>query len=468
MRAFFVTERSLLMCGIAAAFNVPDASYVVSLMLKRLQHRGRSGAGIAASDGGRIRELRGACLVDQLCDRIDLPRALPGNAAVGHVRYATAGDPTALANVQPIVANTRLGTVAIAHNGNLTNYDELRSRLEGQGAIFSATTDTETFLHLATRVLEPFPPDLKASGPLLKACGQAEGAYALAILTADSLIAARDPYGFRPLVYAPYGDGWILASETCALDLFMTGPVVEVAAGQMLQWRAGTDGRPKVDRQTIGKSAYGRKCSFELIYFSRPDSEVFGLSADRVRKRLGAALAAVEPTQADAVIPVPDSSNAMALAYARASGIPFEFGLIRDHNTGRTFITPGQDARIHGVRMKLNAVPAVVRGKRIVLIDDSIVRGTTMKKVVAILREAGAAAIHVRVASPPFVHPCRWGIDTPSFEELAAAQQSIEALRAEIGADSLAYLPVGALREAIGDPDGSGFCTTCFTGALPY
>lgn len=456
------------MCGIAAAFNVPDASYVVSLMLKRLQHRGRSGAGIAASDGMRLRELRGTCLVDQLCDRVDLPRALPGDAAVGHVRYATTGDSTALANVQPIVANTRLGTVAIAHNGNLTNYGELRSRLEGQGAIFGATTDSETFLHLASRILEPFPPDLKASGPLLKACGQAEGAYALAVLTADTLIAARDPYGFRPLVYAPYGDGWILASETCALDLFKTGPVVEVAEGQMLQWRDGGDGRPRIDRQTIGQAAGRRRCSFELIYFSRPDSEVFGLSSDRVRKRLGAALAAVAPVPAEAVVPVPDSSNAMALAYARASGIPFEFGLIRDHNTGRTFITPGQDARIHGVRMKLNAVPAVVRGQRIVLIDDSIVRGTTMQKVVAILREAGAAAIHVRIASPPFVHPCRWGIDTPSFEELAAAMRDVETLRAEIGADSLAYLGIEALREAIGDAEDDRFCTTCFTGRPPY
>lgn len=445
------------MCGIAAAYNVPDAAYAVSLMLKRLQHRGRSGAGIVSSDGSVLHEVRGLGLVDQVFDRVDLPARLPGALAVGHVRYATTGHHGLAANIQPLAAKLKRGPLAVAHNGNLLNHETLRRGMEAEGAIFGTTSDTETFLHLLARSERPTTPEA-----LRDACGEVVGAYSLLFLSPTELFAIRDPYGFRPLVCAPCGDGWLFASETCALDLFRTGPAEEVLPGEMIQCVSSG-----LWRGRLAEAPVRRQCSFEQIYFSRPDSVTFGETCNDVRERLGAALAAKETVRGDIVVPVPDSSNAMALAYADAAGVPFKFGLIRDHNTGRTFITPGQDARIHGVRMKLNPVASLVAGKRVMLVDDSIVRGTTMKKVVALLREAGAAEAHVRIASPRFIHPCFWGIDTPSFSELAAAQADDETLRAMIGADSLVYLTVAELREALGDADGSRFCTTCFSGKPP-
>ncbi len=447
------------MCGIAGAYGVPDAGRVVSLMLKAMQHRGQEAAGIVSADGKGLHEIKGFGLVDEVFARVDFPSRLPGTAAVGHIRYATCGDADDRRNVQPLVASLRRGEKAIVHNGNLTNYPTMRAALEGQGAIFQTSSDTELFLHLMARSREG-----SIGARLRAACAKIEGAYSVLLLTQDGLFAAVDPLGFRPLSVAPYGGGWLFASETCAFDLFAATPAAPVAAGTMIEIDAASDGALL---ETASSPDITRHCSFEHIYFTRPDSVIFGTRAGMIRERLGIALARTNGLRTDVVTSVPDSSNSMAAAYAESLGIPFKFGLIRNHYTGRTFITPQQKARELGVRMKLNADRHVVEGKTVTVVDDSLVRGTTARKIVELLRSAGAKEVHLRIGSPPVIHPCFWGIDTPNRNELIAADLPPEALANMLGADSLAYLSILELDAALGDPNGTAHCTTCFSGILP-
>jgi amidophosphoribosyltransferase len=450
------------MCGIAGAYGVPNASYVVSLMLKALQHRGQEAAGIVSAQKGALHEHRGFGLVDEVFSKIDLAARLPGDTAVGHLRYATCGDSNDPKSIQPLVASLRRGDVAIAHNGNLTNYPAMRRELEERGAIFQSGSDTELFLHLLARAPGPERP---LAERLASACLQAEGAFSLLVLAPDALIAVVDPLGFRPLSFARYGDGWLFASETNAFDKLKARPATPVQPGEMVVLRGGAP--------SATPTAYAaprpvrRQCSFEHIYFTRPDSEIFGVRAGAVRRRLGELLAARAPVHAGIVISVPDSSNKIAAAYAAALGLPFEFGLVKNHYAGRTFITPEQPARELGVRMKLNVDRDVVEGKVVTVVDDSLVRGTTARKIVELLRDAGAREVHLRIGSPPVVHPCFWGIDTPRRTELIASDATPAAIAALLGADSLEYLPIYALREALGDPAGASYCTTCFTGTPP-
>ncbi len=454
------------MCGIAGAYGVPNASYLVALMLKAMQHRGQEAAGIVSSDGKELHEHKALGLVDEVFrdfdkddEKDDYATRLPGTVAIGHIRYATTGDPKNHRNIQPLVARRKRGAKAIVHNGNLTNYAEMRAKLENQGAIFRSTSDTELFLHLMARSNAS-----TAASRLVDACNSVEGAYALLTLTVDTLVAAVDPLGFRPLAYAPYKGGTLFASETCAFDLFGI-PAAEwkcLELDQMIEFTANGH-----DFMNGPGQGFSRHCSFEHIYFTRPDSKIFGTFAGAVRKKLGILLALESPAVADVVIAAPDSSNTMAAAYAQTLGIPFEFGLVRNHYTGRTFLTPTQIARELGVRMKLNADRSVVEGKRVVVIDDSIVRGTTATKMVELLRSAGATEVHIRIASPPVEHPCFWGIDTPNREELIAARKSVDELNQKIRGDSLAFLAIQSLRTALDDVAGERYCTTCFTSILP-
>jgi amidophosphoribosyltransferase len=447
------------MCGIAGAYGVPDASRVVSLMLKAMQHRGQEAAGIVSADKAGLHETKGFGLVDEVFAGVDFGERLPGTAAIGHIRYATCGDADDGRNVQPLVVKLRHGATAIVHNGNLTNYPVMRATLEENGAIFQTSSDTELFLHLLARARKD-----TGRERFKDAAEFVEGAYSVLLLSQDGLIAAVDPYGFRPLSATRYGDGWLFASETCAFDLFGAGPgtpleprnVFEISKGQASTTWLTED--PGVKRH----------CSFEHIYFTRPDSAIFGVRAGMIRERLGTALAKATGRKTDIVTSVPDSSNAIGAAYAHELGIPFRFALIRNHYTGRTFITPKQTARELGVRMKLNADRHVVEGKTVTVVDDSLVRGTTARKIVELLRSAGAKEVHLRIGSPPVIHPCFWGIDTPSRQELIAADLSPAELAKLLGADSLEYLPITALNAALGDETGDSHCTTCFSGSAPH
>lgn len=447
------------MCGIAAAYNVENASKTVSLMLKALQHRGQEAAGIVSAHNNALHEHRGFGLADEAFARTVFETDLPGRAAIGHLRYATSGSTRSLAEVQPLTASTlRHGPVALAHNGNLTNDQVLRAELDRIGIIFRSGSDTEIFLHLLARSFGE-----EGYKRLLQVFGQVEGAYALLIMTPTALYAAVDPAGMRPLAMARLGDGFLFASETCAFDLFRdVREVTHILPGQLIELTS-----THVRTHTFGRDSEVRHCSFEHIYFSRPDSNPFGTPVDSVRKRLGRALARKNHICTDVVIAVPDSSNAMALAYAQEAGIEFAFGLIRNHYTGRTFITPGQQNRELGVRMKLNAVRSVVEGRTVTVVDDSIVRGTTGKKVVALLREAGAREVHFRVGSPPVISPCYWGIDTPHRDQLRAANMTSDEICAFMGANSLIYLSVEELLAELDDPNSARYCTSCFTGQKP-
>ncbi len=453
------------MCGIAGAYGVENAAYNVSLMLRAMQHRGQEAAGIVSSDGDQLYEHKSFGLVDEVFggfektdSKDDFALRLPGTSAIGHIRYATTGDKKDEQNIQPFVARRTRSMKALVHNGNLTNYHEMRERLEKDGAIFRSSSDTELFLHLMTHSKAS-----TAAGRLIDACERAEGAYALLALTPDSLVAAVDPLGFRPLSFARMGNGWLFASETCAFDLFGLQSSTSMRPDQMIE----LTGDSHLDFLDGTGRGFARQCSFEHIYFTKPDSTIFGVSAGSVRKKLGIALAAEAPTATDIVIAVPDSSNTMAMAYAQALGIPFGFGLVKNHYAGRTFTTPKQTARQLGVRMKFNADRDVVAGKTVTVVDDSIVRGTTSLKIVELLRSAGAKEVHLRIASPPVVHPCYWGIDTPHREELIAYSLTAEQLLKKIGADSLYYLSIAALRRALDDEDEQRYCTTCFTSILP-
>jgi amidophosphoribosyltransferase len=438
-------------CGVCAVAGHPDAANLVYLGLYALQHRGQESAGIAAFDGHELRHHKDMGYVAEVFDR-DRLALLPGDAAVGHVRYSTAGD-SSLVNAQPVVAKTRRGQVALSHNGNLVNALRLRHRLESEGAIFQSTSDSEVFLHLLARSREA-----TLEGALVGSLGSAVGAFSIAILCNDRLFAARDPHGFRPLVIGRLDEAWVVASETCAFDLLGARLVREVAPGEVVEL-AGEE--PRVLRP--GAPGPHALCVFEHVYFSRPDSVVFGEDVGPVRDRLGARLAVEHPSAADVVVAVPDSGVAAAVGYARQSGLPFVMGLVRNHYVGRTFIEPRQSIRHFGVKIKLNPVRALVQGKRVVLVDDSIVRGTTSRKIVMMLKSAGAREVHLRISSPPTTHPCFYGIDTPERRELIAANQSVEQVRAFVGADSLGYLSEEGMLACLSTPSAS-FCTACFSG----
>jgi amidophosphoribosyltransferase len=442
-------------CGVFGVLGRADAANLVYLGLYALQHRGQESAGIAAVNAeGRIISEKEMGYVADVFTQERLSR-LPGDIAIGHVRYSTAGG-SMLCNAQPIVASTSKGPIAVAHNGNLTNGDELRKQLEAEGAIFNSTADSEVIVHLIARSKAK---DLE--GAFVDALGRVQGAYAIALLSPERIFAARDPYGFRPLVLGRLEDVHAVSSETCAFDLIGAETVREVGAGEVVAIeRSGI----RVVRQA--RAEREARCIFEHVYFARPDSVVFGNSVADVRQRFGAQLAREHPVPADMVVPVPDSGVFAALGYALEAGIPFQYGLVRNHYVGRTFIEPKQTIRSFGVKVKLNPVRGIVEGKRIVLIDDSIVRGTTSKKIVRMLKDAGASEVHMRISSPPTSWPCYYGIDTPERTQLIGAQQTVEQIREFIEADSLGYLSEEGLLEAVrrNDDPRALYCTACFTG----
>jgi amidophosphoribosyltransferase len=445
-------------CGVFAVYGHPEAGNLAHLGLHALQHRGQESAGIAASDGkdvychksmGHVAEIFTAGVLNML----------PGHMAIGHTRYSTAGD-TAILNAQPFSVACNKGRIAVAHNGNITNAMELRRDLEAHGSIFQASSDTEVVLHLVAKS------DQKTlESALREALLALDGAFSLVFLAADRVIVARDRHGFRPLAIGRMrindGYAYVFASETCAFDLIDADYIGDVEPGEMVI--AGPEGLSRQYYAPPGRSA---QCVFEHVYFSRPDSIVFGRSVQASREKMGQMLTLEMPVDADVVVPIPDSGVAAALGYATASGIPFRHGLIRNHYVGRTFIEPSQAIRDFGVRLKLNPVRELLQGKSVILVDDSLVRGTTSQKIVRMVRGAGAREVHVRISCPPTISPCFYGVDTPTKRELIAANQSVEEIRQFIGCDTLAYLSLENLHKAVGDLDDR-FCYACYTGNYP-
>jgi amidophosphoribosyltransferase len=442
-------------CGLFGVFGHPDASHLAYMGLYALQHRGQESAGIAAGEGNRIHVEKGMGLVSDVFteERLAL---LPGDRAIGHVRYSTSGD-TVASNAQPYLIDCHRGPIAVGHNGNLVNAPILRQELEAAGSIFQSTSDTEVILHLYARSHRERLEDAIAAS-LYKVMG----AFSLLFLTPEALVAARDPWGFRPLVLGRLNGATVVASETCALDLIEAQYVRDVEPGEVLIVDEGglRSFKPFPPEPTA-------HCVFEHVYFARPDSLVFGRTVLDSRLSLGRQLAVEAPAAADVVCPVPDSGMGAAIGFARESGLPFEWGLIRNHYVGRTFIQPRQGQRSVGVKIKLNPVRTVIEGRRVALIDDSIVRGTTSRKIVRMVREAGAREVHVRISSPPTTGPCYYGIDTPLKSELIASSHSVEEIRRFIEADSLAYLSHEGLLKAVGDGVGRRHCTACFSGRYP-
>jgi len=444
------------MCGIVGVSGTPDAARLAYLGLYALQHRGQESAGLVAVDADAVpRFHRGMGLVSEIVSE-DVLAALPGDLAVGHTRYATMGS-TVLANAQPLLANYRSGPLAIAHNGNLTNANALRRRLVAEGALLNSSSDTETIVHLIARSREG---DIEAQ--IREALSQVEGAYSLVLTIGRVMYAIVDPHGFRPLVIGRLPEGGVVvASETCALDLLGAELLRELEPGDVVRIENGRlEQRPSLPRQVISR------CVFELVYFARPDSRVFGESVDGVRRELGRQLAREQPVHnGQVVFSVPDSSNAMALGYSDVSGIKLEHALIRNHYVGRTFINPTQSVRVEKVRIKFNPVREVIAGRSVVVVDDSLVRGTTSKGLVQMIRAAGAREVHLRLGSPPITGPCHYGIDTPTREELIAATHSVEEVRAFLGVDSIGYLSLAGMLKAAGST--SRFCHACFSGQYP-
>jgi amidophosphoribosyltransferase len=447
-------------CGVFGVFGNEDAAALTALGLHALQHRGQEAAGIVTYDGSHFHSERRLGLVGDNFNKADVIARLKGRIALGHNRYSTTGD-TILRNVQPLFADLDTGGFAVAHNGNLTNALTLRRELISSGAICQSTSDTEIILHLMARsqrrrVIERF----------VEALRQIEGAYALVCLTNDMLIGARDPIGIRPLVLGRLGGGYVLASETCALDIVGAEFVREIENGEIVT--ITSDG---IESHRPFPKRPARPCIFEYIYFARPDSIVGGRNVYELRKQMGVQLAREAPASADVIIPIPDSGVPAAIGYAQESGIPFELGIIRNHYVGRTFIEPEQRIRQLGVKLKHSVNASAVRGNRVVLIDDSIVRGTTSKKLVQMMFEAGAREVHLRVSSPPITHPDFYGIDTPRTTELLAANMSVEEMRVFTGCTSLAFLSVGGIYRALGverrEPRAPQFTDHCFTGDYP-
>jgi amidophosphoribosyltransferase len=438
-------------CGVFGIFNHPEASNMTYLGLHGLQHRGQEGAGIVSSDGHELHIEREMGLVSEIFTRERIAR-LPGTMAMGHNRYSTTGA-SKLKNVQPLLVNYSLGQMCVAHNGNLVNASFLKDQLEAYGSIFHTTNDTEVVVHLIAGSRYP-----KFSERIVDALGQVRGAYSMLFMSEDELIAVRDPRGIRPLVLGAVDDAYVVASETSAFDLIEARYMREVEPGEMLI--INKDG---IHSHFPFPPQKRKACIFEYIYFARPDSIVFGNTVNDVRKDFGRVLARKHPCDADVVVPVPDSGMPPSLGYAEESGIPFELALIRNHYVGRTFIEPEHSIRHFGVKLKLNPIKSALQGKRVILVDDSIVRGTTSRKIVKMVREAGAKEVHMRISSPPTTHPCFYGIDTPTRNELIASSHNIDEICKYITADSLRYLTIEELQDAVPNQE-QGFCMACFTG----
>ncbi len=447
-------------CGVAAIYNHPDAARQIYLSLYALQHRGQESAGIATADGTNLFNIKGMGLVADIF-KDDILAKLPGNMAIGHTRYSTTGD-SALLNAQPIRVDSTKGLIAIAHNGNLVNLGNLRTRLERAGAFFQTTSDSEIIVQLIAHSKESTLVDAIADS-----LRQVDGAFSIVMMTRDRIFAARDPRGFRPLsmgrIENPDGpDTIVFASETCAFDLLRAKYERDVAPGELVM--VSKDG---VTSRQYATGIEQSSCIFEHVYFARPDSRIYGRWVQESREQMGRQLARESHVDADLVVPVPDSGVTAAIGYADESGLPFRFGLIRNHYVGRTFIEPEQRVRDFGVKLKLNPVRNLLEGKRVVLIDDSIIRGTTSRKIVRMVRSAGATEVHLRISCPPTISPCFYGVDTPSKKDLIAANNTIEGIRRFIEADSLSYLSLDGLERACDGGEGNHFCVACYTGNYP-
>jgi amidophosphoribosyltransferase len=445
------------MCGVFGIHGHDEAANIAYLGMHALQHRGQESAGLVALDEGRLRRHVGMGLVSDLFDRETLAK-LPGTAAIGHVRYSTAGS-SELRNAQPFLFEYAGGAISIGHNGNIVNATELRTELEAQGSIFQTSSDTEVIVHLMAKAR-----DADVLGKLQAALRRIRGAYSLVILTSDGkLIGARDPNGFRPLVVGRLKDSYVLSSETSSFDLVEGDALRELEPGEIVVIERGGMTSHRVQADPTAPTF----CVFEHVYFARPDSLVNNKSVYRAREKFGMRLALEAPVEADCVIPVPDSGVPAAIGYSKQSGIPFEMGLIRSHYVGRTFIEPQDSIRHFGVRLKLSPVRSIVDGKRIVVVDDSLVRGTTSRKIVKMLRGAGAREVHLRISAPPTTHPCFYGIDTPTRSELVASSHSVEEINKYVTSDTLQYLSHEGMMGALGDSTGHGYCSACFTGKYP-
>ncbi len=449
-------------CGVVAIYQHPEAAKLAYLGLHALQHRGQESAGISASNGTCLNSHRGMGLVGDIFTAPVLDK-LKGQLAIGHTRYSTTGD-SAILNCQPLMVECNKGSIAIAHNGNLVNAGDIRHRLESNGSIFQTTSDTEVILHLIALSKEQ-----ALVEAICDALRQVEGAFSLVVLTPDRVFAARDPRGFRPLSMGRIPatpitrqDSIVFASETTAFDLLGAEFIRDVQPGELVI--VGGEG---ISSREFAPKQPESACIFEHVYFSRPDSYVFGRSVNESRERMGRQLARESAVDADIVVAVPDSGVPASVGFAAESGIPYRVGLVRSHYVGRTFIEPEQGMRDFGVKLKLNPVKSIIEGKRVILIDDSIVRGTTSKKIVRLIRNAGAKEVHMRISCPPTISPCYYGVDTPTRKQLIAANKSVEEIREFIGADSLAYLSLEGLKKAAGEGEGINYCTACYTGDYP-
>ncbi len=442
-------------CGIFGIFGASNAADLTYFGLYALQHRGQEAAGIVSFDCDNCNEIRGQGEVNQVFSQRDKLSQLRGDRAIGHNRYSTAGASN-MRNVQPLVITFKGKKLAVGHNGNLTNDEVLKQKLEQGGSIFQTTSDTEVILHLIAKSKKA-----KVVDAIAHALKKVQGAYSLVFLHKDALIAARDPHGFRPLALGQLGDKWVIASETCSFDIIGAKYIRDVLPGEIVE--ITEDGLKSYLPFRKHKHAF---CIFEFIYFARPDSKIFGENVDKVRRRLGRYLALQHPADADIVISVPDSSNTATLGFSEQSKIPFEFGLIRNHYVGRTFIDPKQEIRDLDVKVKFNAVKGVLKDKRVVVVDDSIVRGTTMKKLIKMIREAGAKEIHLRISSPPIISPCFYGIDMPTKKELVASNMTVEEIGKWLGVDSIGYLSIDAMLSMHSLPK-ENFCVACFSGKYP-
>jgi amidophosphoribosyltransferase len=442
-------------CGIFGVWGHKDAAQLTYYGLHSLQHRGQEGTGIVVSDGNALTGVKGEGLVTEIFTA-EAMKELAGSAAIGHVRYATAGG-GGYENVQPLLFHSQSGSLALAHNGNLVNANSLKHQLESQGSIFQTSSDSEVLAHLIRRSgYQQMRDQVKNALSMLK------GAYAYLIMTETELMAALDPHGLRPLSLGCLGDAYVIASETCAFDVIGAEYIRDIMPGELL-----IINEKGLTSERFALSSTKAICMMEYVYFSRPDSNIHGINVHTARKNMGKRLAVEAPIDADVVTGVPDSSISAAIGYAEAAGIPYEMGLIKNKYVGRTFIQPSQSLREQGVKMKLSAVRGVVEGKRVIMVDDSIVRGTTSRRIVSLLKEAGATEVHVVISSPPITNPCFYGIDTSSKEELIAADKEVEEIRALIGADSLTYLSLEGMVKALGQNGPTGFCLGCFTGNYP-
>ena len=438
-------------CAVVGIFNNEEASKLAYFSLHAMQHRGQEAAGISSGDGKRLHTIKDRGLVMQVFNEEKL-ETLKGHMAIGHTRYSTAGDDSIL-DAQPVHANYDLGQLSIVHNGNLTNHQEIRQELIKQGAIFQSSMDTENLIHLIARSEKE-----KLKDRIVDAVKKIEGAFSLVFLSRTKMFAMRDRFGFRPLSLGRIGDGYVVASETCAFDLIGAEYIREVEPGEMLIFE-----KDKAPQSIKVFEATPKHCIFEFVYFARPDSQVYGQNVYQNRKNMGIELAKEQPVEADMVVPVPDGGVPAAIGYSQESGIPYEMGIMRNHYIGRTFIEPTQEMRDLKVKMKLSPITHLIKGKRIIVIDDSIVRGTTSRRIIRMLKEAGAAEVHMRISSPPTTDPCFYGVDTPDKDKLIAANMRTQEICDYIEADSLAYLSTDALMRSV-SYDRENYCTACFTG----